>query len=111
MLPYPSKLLKMVQVILEEYGKWINETTNSTMAQRNEYYAAIVNQAESLMRAANNSNLRGTGQLASTLFSYFNNAAQVSWACPSGSVLQMAGFCTGQSDQEVSWYQRLDVVS
>eukprot|EP00891_Asterochloris_glomerata_P005372 jgi/Astpho2/5372/fgenesh1_pg.00075_%23_44_t len=48
-------------VILEEYGKWINETTNSTMAQRNEYYAAIVNQAESLMRAANNSNLRGTG--------------------------------------------------
>ena len=61
-LPYPSKGLVTVQVILEEYGKWINETTNSTMAQRNEYYAAIVNEAESLMRAANNSNLKGTGQ-------------------------------------------------
>ena len=58
-----------MQVILEEYGKWINETTNSTMAQRNEYYAAIANEAESLMRTANNSNLKGTGPPASTIFS------------------------------------------
>ena len=73
----------MVQVILEEYGKWINETTNSTMAQRNQYYAAIANEADTLMRAANNSNLKGTGQPASTLFSCWNCAAQVNGACPS----------------------------
>ena len=83
-------------MILEEYGKWINETTNSTMAQRNEYYAAIANEAELLMRAADNSNLMGTGQPAPDMFSCRNNAAQVSWACPSSSVLQMAGFCTAQ---------------
>ena len=43
-----------LQVILEEFGKWLNASVNATMAERNRYFGVVFNESNRLILAGSN---------------------------------------------------------
>lgn len=50
------------QVILEEFGKWLNESANATMADRDRFFAAAFNESNALIAAGSNLKARAAGR-------------------------------------------------
>ena len=54
-----SKALRFgMQVILEEFGKWINATVNATMAERDRYFNIVFNETNQLITAGSSLKVR-----------------------------------------------------
>lgn len=47
-----------MQVILEEFGKWINATVNATMAERDSYFNIVFNESNQLISAGSSLKVR-----------------------------------------------------
>ncbi len=57
----PEALANAAQVILEEFGKWLNASENATMAERDRYFGVVFNESNGLIAAGSSLKARVRG--------------------------------------------------
>ena len=55
-----------MQLLFEEFGKWLNASANATMVQRDEIFATIFDESEQIMNQPGSA-LQGLGKLLNWL--------------------------------------------
>jgi len=57
----PRALAGAAQVILEEFGKWLNASENATMAERDRYFGVVFNESNGLIASGSSLKARAGG--------------------------------------------------